>query len=226
MASLVAVAALPQHLRPQDAWEREITDVAFGRRGGSAPHLNPRRCVRAPSDREPLEVRAAALAAERARLADAIARVPAAAPARATLVAALAEADRRLSFLAGWDESLAAAERDYRAAVASAAVASAARRDCEDPSEAPRLAAALEVAQAEVRLAWRAGLALLDGWRSTAGEVCPALRLAAERRDRIAGALEAVGPAAREHRADPLAVAVDPLAAPAALGKLLAGAAP
>jgi len=221
MASLVAVDALPRHLRPQDAWEREIADVAFGRRGGGGPHLNPQRCVRAPSDREPLDVRRDAITAERARLADALARAPATAPARATLDAALAEADRRLSFLAGFDEALAAAERDYRAAVQRAADASAARRDGEDPSEAPRLAAALEVAQAEVRLAWRAGRALLDGWRSTAGEVCPALRLAAERRDRIAGALEAVGPDAREHRADPLAVAVAPPEVPAAVRGLI-----
>lgn len=222
MASLVAVDALPKHLRPPDVWEREITDVAFGRRGGSAPHLNPRRCVRAPSDREPLDVRREAITAERGRIADALARVPAEAPARATLAAALAEADRRLAFLESFDGALSAAERDYRSAVEVAAAAGAALRDCEDPSEAPRLAADLETAQARVRLAWRAGRALLDGWRGTAGEVCPALRLAVERRDRVQALLDdALEPEARALRGDLLACAVEPLNASAAVRGLL-----
>ena len=168
MATLVAVDALPRHLRPQDAWEREITDVAFGRRGGGGPHLNPQRCVRAPSDREPLDVRRDAITAGN-RLVDARSLESLRRPGANTLAHGPRKRTR-LAFLAG-SMKPSRPRADYRAAVRLAAMrAPPARLRGRARRAARRGPRFLEPA-----CGWRgARLALLDGWRSTAGEVCPA----------------------------------------------------
>jgi len=197
---------------------------------GSGAFLDPKRSIRAPGETDPIEARRASAEAERQAVAAALSRVASsndrrAPAAREALTAALARAEARVAVLAGLAGELTTREAAYRAAVARAAAAIEAKRTC-DPSEAVERAAACEVAAAEVRAAWREGQALVESWRSTGASAAPDLARAVALRDRVQAAIEAIAPLARDLASDPIGCAVEPLAAPAALRKLLAGAAP
>jgi len=192
---------------------------------GAGAWLDPKRSIRTPADVDPIVARRAAADAERAAVAAALVRLEGskdrrAPAAREALAAALARAEARVATLDGLAGELAAREANYRRAVERAAAELERKRTC-DPSEAPACAAACEVAAAEVRSAWREGEALIKAWQGTKAPAAPELAAAQARRDRIAGALEAIGPAAREHMADQMAVAVAPPEVPAAVRALL-----
>gem|GEM_PF-4721290 len=212
-----------------DPWAYSIAGPLHA--AGSGAWLDPKRSIRTPADVDPIVARRAAAEQERQAVAAALARLEGskdrrAPAAREALKAALARAEDRVAVLDSLGADLAAREAAYRAAVARAAEATEAKRTCE-PGEAVERAAAVEVCAAEVRAAWREGQSLVEAWRGTAAPACPELAAAQSRRDRLAAFLtDQVGPLASELAGDPLACALAPLAAPAALGKLLAGEPP
>jgi hypothetical protein len=192
-----------------------IVDVVAGRKG--SPLGITRKGTR-PTDLSQLEIRTAAATAEASEVAAALALIPAGpGAARTTLEAAASALDSRLAWLGGFDAALLSAEGDYAAALATLLGAEAAITD----ATAETIVAANEavlVAQANERAAFRVGAALVGAdWAATAAPVCPALGAARARRDRLQSAIESLAADASAYVADPLSIAVAPLAASADL---------
>jgi len=123
--------------------------------------------------------------------------------ARAALEAALEAATARVEFLAGLEASFAAADAEHAAAVAAVAAANHRLNNCE-PSDAAAASIALATAQAELRAAHRAGLAVLDSWRQSAAPVCPELTAAMRRAAELNRAIDDLRTAAKDP--SPLAI--------------------
>jgi len=207
----------------RDPWDFVIAGPLHA--AGSGAFLDPKRSIRAPADVDPIVARRAAAEAERAAVAAALARLEGskdrrAPAAREALTAALARAEARVAVLDGLAGELTRREQSYREAVARAAEATEAKRTC-DPADAPACEADCQVAAASVRAAWREGQALVESWRSTGASAAPDLARAVALRDRVQAAIEAIAPLASELAGDPLACAVEPLNASAAVRGLL-----
>jgi len=160
----------------------------------------------------PHAVRLGEARAERLAIAAAAERVakskdPRAPAAQEALADALARADARVAFLASIEASFAAAELAFGEALAECRDANHRLQVCE-PDDAAACSIALSTAQARLRAATRAGLAILDGWRSAAAAACPELAAALARAEALQASIDALRAAGRDD--DVLAVAVEP----------------
>jgi len=225
MAPLVAVAALPPHRRPPDAWTAEVLSVVHGRKGSPLGILlDPHRAVRRPDDRSELDRRLDVARAEQATIGAALERCPKTGAAHERLAAALDAAGARVRWLENFEARLAELERQHRASEAAVAAASAAL-DGATPEGAPAARDALESARAAARQVWRLALAHVGpDWKATAGPVLPALAQALERRAALQAYItDQLGPPCRADAADELAPALPPLAVPASVARLIGG---
>lgn len=168
------------------------------RRSNPAPAPHVVRLAEAESERREL-----AAAAE--RIAES--KDPRAPAAREALAEALARADARVEFLSNLEQSFTAAEQAFGAALAECQDANHRLQLCE-PDDAAACSIALSTAQARLRAANRAGIAILAGWRSAAAAACPELAAALARAEALQASIDALRQAARDD--DPLAVAVEP----------------
>jgi len=193
-----------------DLWNDQIATPAGRLIFGWDPGDERRR--RSNPEPAPHAVRLGEAKAERSEIAAAAKRIadskdPRAAAAREALADALARADARVAFLASIESSFKAAELAFREALDECKAATHRLGACE-PDDAAGCSIELATAQARIRAAIRAGIAILDGWRQSAAPVAPELAACLARAATLQTAIDALRAAGRDD--DVLAVACEP----------------